>query len=77
MLYPNTTIGKQTGQNDEGVDVEGDYALVDLAPGLTVTAYLSPRDGALVVQIDTPLEGEHEDQCGRARVYINDYQWPL
>jgi hypothetical protein len=49
-----------------------DEVKIELAPGLTVEAHLSDDDGALVVQIDTPAEGEHGDQHDRARVYMNE-----
>lgn len=59
-------------ETEDGITVGVGGGRIILAVGLCVDAYLSPRDGALVVQIDTPAEGEHGEQHNRARVYIND-----
>lgn len=66
ILTTDEVVDEQTGQ------ATGESGKIELAPGLTVEAYLSPEDGALVVQIDTPADGEHENQHDRARVYMND-----
>lgn len=57
-----------------GANSEGSYGTITLAEGLEVCSYLSPEDGALVVQIDTPADGVHEDQKDCVRVYINDFR---
>lgn len=65
-------LTKHEVADEETSVVTGEMGRIELAPGLIVEAYLSPTDGALVVQIDTPGEGEHSEQHDRARVYMND-----
>jgi len=54
-----------------GLD-DGLVGTMEFAPGLTVAAYFSAEDGALVVQIDTPEDGPQSDQHERIRVHLND-----
>jgi len=56
-------MGKRTRQRTLPREIE-------IVPGFTLTAYRSPVDGALVLELDGAPEGDED--CERVRVYINE-----
>lgn len=72
-ITTNTSVWQLTDGDGAELDLHGGTIHIE---GIEVIAYLSPEDGTLVVQIDTPADdtSPHFDQFTKARVYINDGQ---